>query len=243
MWKTFWGDDFDKLLPSNTRAVVPAAWRIEVSPSQPAKEDFFLHVMEIGDRGDTRTPRVELVDGSNLVGALLEGGTVTLFATIDGPVTEGEVTIPAVDTNWFRTCGFKSLHTNGANFVMGDGSVRFLAQTIDYRLYNALGTRAGVSQRDRVHDAIRRSVGQLRRLWSVLRELHSSAGGSPAALASVVRRRNVLRVFVSEYVCGGAWPVTVTPVSSCSIFSAVTGRSTAWEWRARAWSRKCSVSA
>src|SRR5262245_1365782 len=49
----------------------------------------------------------------------------------------------AVDTNWFRTCGFKSLHTNGANFAMGDGSVRFIAQSIDYRLYNALGTRAG----------------------------------------------------------------------------------------------------
>ena len=81
MWKTFWGDDFDKLLPSNTRAVVPAAWRVEVSPAKPAKEDFFLHVMEIGDRGDTRAPRVELVDGSNLIGALVEGGTITLFAT------------------------------------------------------------------------------------------------------------------------------------------------------------------
>jgi len=107
MWKTFWGDEFDKLLPSNTRAVVPAAWRVEVSPSKPAKEDFFLHVLEIGDRGDTRTPCVELVDGSNLVGALVEGGTITLFATIDGPVTEGEVTIPAVDTNSLLISGLK----------------------------------------------------------------------------------------------------------------------------------------
>jgi prepilin-type N-terminal cleavage/methylation domain-containing protein/prepilin-type processing-associated H-X9-DG protein len=49
----------------------------------------------------------------------------------------------AVDVNWFRTCGYKSLHTNGANFAMGDGSVRFIAQTIDYVLYNNLGTRAG----------------------------------------------------------------------------------------------------
>jgi len=107
MWKTFWGDEFDKLLPSNTRAVVPAAWRVEVSPSKPAKEDFFLHVLEIGDRGDTRTPRVEFVDGLNLVGALVEGGTITLFATIDGPVTEGEVTIPAVDTNSLLISGLK----------------------------------------------------------------------------------------------------------------------------------------
>src|SRR4030095_9908568 len=98
MWKTFWGDDFDNLLPSNTRAFVPAAWRVEVSPAKPAKEDFFLHVLEIGDRGDTRNPRIALLDGSNLVGALIEGGTVVLFSTIDGMVTEGEVTIPAVET-------------------------------------------------------------------------------------------------------------------------------------------------
>lgn len=107
MWKLFWGEDFNKLLPSNTRAVVPAAWRIEVSPSKPAKEDFFLHLMEITDRGDKRAPRVELVDGSNLIGALIEGGTLTLFATTDGPVTEGEVTIPPVESNSLMISGLK----------------------------------------------------------------------------------------------------------------------------------------
>jgi len=44
---------------------------------------------------------------------------------------------------WFRTCGFKSLHPGGANFLMGDGSVHFFPETIDFRLYNNLGTRAG----------------------------------------------------------------------------------------------------
>jgi len=44
---------------------------------------------------------------------------------------------------WFRTCGFKSMHTGGANFVMGDGSVHFLSEGIDFRLYNNLGTREG----------------------------------------------------------------------------------------------------
>ena len=44
---------------------------------------------------------------------------------------------------WFRTCGFKSLHPGGANFVMGDGSVHFFSETIDYRVYNGLGTKAG----------------------------------------------------------------------------------------------------
>ena len=107
MWKTFWGDDFEKLLPSNTRAVVPAKWRVEVSPAKPAKEDLFLHVMEIGDRGDTRKPQIELVDGSNLIGSLVEGGAVVLFATSDGPVSDGEVTIPAVETNVLFISGLK----------------------------------------------------------------------------------------------------------------------------------------
>jgi hypothetical protein len=107
MWKTFWGDDFEKLLLSNTRAVVPAAWRVEVSPLRPAKEDFFLHVLEIGDKGDSRKPRVELVDGSNLIGALVEGGTVTLFATGEGSVTDAEATIPDVETANLLISGLK----------------------------------------------------------------------------------------------------------------------------------------
>ena len=44
---------------------------------------------------------------------------------------------------WQHTMGFKSLHPGGANFAMGDGSVQFLNDTIDYRLYNAMGSTAG----------------------------------------------------------------------------------------------------
>jgi prepilin-type N-terminal cleavage/methylation domain-containing protein/prepilin-type processing-associated H-X9-DG protein len=38
--------------------------------------------------------------------------------------------------------GFKSYHPGGANFLMGDGTVRFIKQSINPRMYNALGTRA-----------------------------------------------------------------------------------------------------
>lgn len=53
---------------------------------------------------------------------------------------------PQAGTMWFRTCGYKSLHPNGANFAMADGSIRFVPRSIDYRLYNSLGTRAGGEQ-------------------------------------------------------------------------------------------------
>jgi prepilin-type N-terminal cleavage/methylation domain-containing protein len=38
---------------------------------------------------------------------------------------------------------FGSRHTGGANFGIGDGSVKFLSQSIDLKTYSALGTRYG----------------------------------------------------------------------------------------------------
>ena len=37
-------------------------------------------------------------------------------------------------------CGFKSDHPGGVHFLMGDGSVHFFSETIDYRLINELGS-------------------------------------------------------------------------------------------------------
>lgn len=44
---------------------------------------------------------------------------------------------------WWETSGFKSQHPGGAHLALGDASVHFVNETIDYRIYNELGTRAG----------------------------------------------------------------------------------------------------
>jgi prepilin-type N-terminal cleavage/methylation domain-containing protein len=46
-----------------------------------------------------------------------------------------------------RACGYKSRHPGGAHLAMGDASVHFISESIDYRLYNELGTRAGAESR------------------------------------------------------------------------------------------------
>jgi len=43
--------------------------------------------------------------------------------------------------NWNISWGFRSRHSGGANFLFGDGSVKFLPQSIDHRTYNLLGCR------------------------------------------------------------------------------------------------------
>ena len=65
----------------------------------------------------------------------LGGTTIPLNTFINED--EGE------DQQWYRGCGFKSHHPGGAHFVMADGSVHFMGEAISYRLYNALGSRAG----------------------------------------------------------------------------------------------------
>jgi prepilin-type N-terminal cleavage/methylation domain-containing protein/prepilin-type processing-associated H-X9-DG protein len=44
---------------------------------------------------------------------------------------------------FWLTSGYKSMHPGGANMMMGDGSVRFVSDTIDYFAWNELGTTAG----------------------------------------------------------------------------------------------------
>ena len=45
------------------------------------------------------------------------------------------------NNNWNVSWGFKSNHAGGANFLFGDGSVRFIPQSIDHRTYQLLGCK------------------------------------------------------------------------------------------------------
>lgn len=47
----------------------------------------------------------------------------------------------AARCTWNSEVGFKSLHTGGAQFVFGDGSVQFLSQSIDMTTYQRLGAK------------------------------------------------------------------------------------------------------
>ncbi len=93
MWKTFWGADYDRIERSNRKNVIPGAWRVEVAPSQPAKEDYFLHLIEIGDRGKTGNVKVELLQGSNIAGAACSG-VAAFFSASDSPIERAESNLP-----------------------------------------------------------------------------------------------------------------------------------------------------
>ena len=50
---------------------------------------------------------------------------------------------PATPLDWPNVVSFRSRHPGGAHFSMADGSVRFVAETIDHGTYRALSTKAG----------------------------------------------------------------------------------------------------
>ena len=128
MWKVFYGDEFERLSPSNRRAVVPGAWRLEVTPEVAARDDRFLHVLEIGDRGAPAL-HVEAVYGHHLAGAVIEARGAALFVTADEPA-EAEATLPGLDCPWVVLAG---LRANGSyeaqltsNFAPGSPAARLL---------------------------------------------------------------------------------------------------------------------
>ncbi len=44
--------------------------------------------------------------------------------------------------NWTNEFGFRSRHVGGAQFLLGDGAVRFFSENIDHETYNRIGAKA-----------------------------------------------------------------------------------------------------
>lgn len=107
MWRKFWGDDFEKLQPSNRKNVVPGAWRVEVTPTVPATADLFLHALEIGASGSLAPRQVELLQGQNVAGAVFASGPAALFNTGPAALSEAELTLPALDCKELLVVGAK----------------------------------------------------------------------------------------------------------------------------------------
>jgi prepilin-type N-terminal cleavage/methylation domain-containing protein len=62
------------------------------------------------------------------------------------PINEDTCNKDALDPchkpcNWNTEVGFKSMHSGGAYFLFGDGSVHFIVDTIDHNLYQLLGAK------------------------------------------------------------------------------------------------------
>jgi hypothetical protein len=105
MWKTFWGGDMQKLSPSNRRSVVPGGWRVEINPGAPAKEDVFLNLLEIGDKGAVPLA-FEPVSGNGLSGAVVAGHAAVLFPTL-APLVAAEVTLTDTATEALLVAGLE----------------------------------------------------------------------------------------------------------------------------------------
>ncbi len=69
--------------------------------------------------------------------------TMTTCFDNQAAATAARVTNPQcfAKSNWNYSWGFRSRHPGGANFLMGDGSVRYLPETIDHTNYQRLGGR------------------------------------------------------------------------------------------------------
>ena len=63
------------------------------------------------------------------------------FTTCTAP--RNRITYPncTAQSNWNFSWGFRSMHPGGAQFLLVDGSVRFLGETINYATYQRLGGR------------------------------------------------------------------------------------------------------
>jgi len=106
---------------------------------------------------DTKVRLTDATDGTsntlmaaersnNEIAPALNSYRTWIRGQVGGAGASKNVTFPMNSTNYipntnFNDLSFGSNHTGGANFGFGDGSVRFLNQSIDMNVYKALASR------------------------------------------------------------------------------------------------------
>jgi prepilin-type processing-associated H-X9-DG protein len=50
---------------------------------------------------------------------------------------------PSTNQQWDASYGFRSMHSGGASFALCDGSVKFVAESVEHAAYRAMASRAG----------------------------------------------------------------------------------------------------
>ena len=75
-------------------------WRVEVSPSAPANEDYFLNVIQVADNNCNELHKASLLRGENLVGAVIADRIVTFSK--DGEQINGKAEMDVQGNGTFK---------------------------------------------------------------------------------------------------------------------------------------------
>lgn len=75
-------------------------WRVEVSPSAPANEDYFLNVIQVADNNCNELHKASLLKGENLVGAVIADRIVTFSK--DGETINGKAEMDVQGNGKFK---------------------------------------------------------------------------------------------------------------------------------------------
>lgn len=75
-------------------------WRVEVSPSAPANEDYFLNVIQVADNNCNELHKASLMKGENLVGAVIADRIVTFSK--DGETINGKAEMDVQGNGTFK---------------------------------------------------------------------------------------------------------------------------------------------
>ncbi|WP_020472585.1 DUF1559 domain-containing protein [Zavarzinella formosa] len=65
------------------------------------------------------------------------------FMDVNYPLNSKDISTTGENGAMRLDRAFNSSHTNGANFLLGDGSVKFVSQSVDINVYRAAGTKNG----------------------------------------------------------------------------------------------------